>query len=413
MGATPRTSAAHAEAQPLSWSVRWVTRDRLALGVIAVAMWTVCVVITAHLCVTYTDSGRKEKTALQNIRLQEVEMPSVVVLDAIGARCGCVMTGCFFSQFRPTRHGGAVERACDEIVTQRSTSLYGEYSEAHILNQTKARRDDFVFRTLLDYVAVDFKVVRYNNDSTTTPVTDVSECGRDWQGGRSVATTAMLVPITDEKLINDDNRDPRLDTTDLGTPVYAGLNHQSLLSFRLSQEHFVDGRVTNTVSFKNTQYDPAVQHQDPGVTFSLVLQADSFEVQQVKHIAGESLFALMGAVFGWVSALTGASVQGVLVAAFIFHHTRPKAAARSDGGGYSGLEAALLQPPSSSAAAGGQGRETPTEGDDVSAGAAGESGGVGSSLSLEAHACDARVLGAPEAPRLSMPLRASPALGSP
>ena len=141
MGATPRSSVADAEAvPPLSRRERLVTRDRLVLGVIAFAMWTVCVVITVHLCVTYTESGRKEKTALQNIRLQEVEMPSVIVLDAIGARCGAVMTSCFFSQFRPTTHGGAFERTCDEIVSQRSTSLYGEFSEAHILNQTKARR---------------------------------------------------------------------------------------------------------------------------------------------------------------------------------------------------------------------------------------------------------------------------------
>ena len=266
-----------------------------------------------------------------------------------------------------------------------------------------------MFYTLLDYIAVDFEVVRYKSDNTTTPVTNMSECGQDWQGGRSLATTAMLVPIADEKLVDEDNRDPRLDTTNLGTPVYAGLNHQSLLSFRLSQEHFVDGRVTNTASFKNTQFDLAVKHQEPIVIFSLVLQADSFEVQQIKHLAGESLFALMGAVFGWVSALTGASVQGVLVAAFIFHHTSLKAAARRDGrGDGGGLETALLQAPSMSATGRQEERGTPTEhsleGHKEFAGSvAGRGGGGGSNHSLEAHVC------APEGPNPHMPLRALPA----
>ena len=315
MCATPRGSEGTDER--LSWRERWVTRDRLVLGVVAFAMWTVCVVITVYLCVTYTESSRKEKTALDNVRFEAVETPSVIVLSRIGARCGVAMSGCFFLHFRPTSHGGVVERNCTSIVTQRSTSLYGEFSEAHILNQTEARREGFVFRTLLDYIAVDFEVVRYNNDNTTTPVTNASECGQDWQGRRQIPTNAMLVPIADQKFLDEDNRDPRLDTTNLGTPVYAGLNHQSLLSFRLSQEHFVDGRMLSKVSFKNTQLNLA--NNPKNVVFSISVQPDSFEVQQIKRIAGESLFTLMGAVFGWVSALTGASIQGLLVASYFVH----------------------------------------------------------------------------------------------
>ena len=368
MGATPR--GAEAPTAP-SWRERWLTRDRIVVGVAMLSMWTVCAVITVHLCVSYADGGRQEKTAFDNVRLRTVEMPTVVVFDTIGQKCGAVLVECFFSQFRPTSQGGPVERDCEGIITQRSTSLSGEYLEAHILNQTKARSGGFVFRTFLDYISVDFEVVRNNNDNTTSPVTNITECGRDWggrQGSRlgdqdiTYATNAMLVPIADETLITTEQRFPRLDTTNLGTPVYAGLNHQSLLSFRLSQEHFVDGRVVNKASFKNTQFDLAVRPKHPVVAFSITVQADSFEVQQIKHIAGESLFTLMGAVFGWVSVLTGASIQGLLVASYLLHKSYSRKTARLQSL-ECGADTPLLHRPSSTDGSSGAHAVTPADAD--------------------------------------------------
>ena len=293
---------------------RRCSRSNFLLVVIAVAVWATVVVMTVRLVRTHLDSGRKEKTSLAQIMTSRIEVPWVIVMDEVGTRCKSVMTTCLFSNFRAKNIAD-----CNNLISTGSIQLYTRTSDAHILNQTHARSRDLVFTTPLDFLMMLYTVVREDAATNMTyPVYNASECrsspnSDEWMN-------VMLLPIADATVIDKVGRG-MVSASDLGTPFYAGLSHQSILAFSLSQEFFVDGRVTNKSSYKNTQIYNKRATSDP-LAFEVVMQPDSFEVSQVKHLEGDSPITLLGGVFGWVGALTGSSIQGLLVAVIAFHQVR-------------------------------------------------------------------------------------------
>ena len=284
---------------------RWFTPLRAAMALIAVGVWAIVIVIAVDLVNKYLDSGRKEKTSLTRVKQQHVEFPWVIVIDAAGSLCKVRMTGCAFSHAAR----GTVEN-CNDIIHARQVDLNGDMTGTFILNQTRARSQNFVFETGVDFLVLLFQITK--NDPVTN-TTQLVANGTQCQVPGSLFDYVMLLPIADTAVMERVGQGTS-EVHDFGTPVYAGLNHLSLLSFSLSQERFVDGRVVNTTSFKNTQiYTPLSP-----LGFSILVQPDGFLVSQVKHLQGDSVVTLLGSVFGWVGVLTGTSIQGFLLAVAAF-----------------------------------------------------------------------------------------------
>ena len=294
---------------------KWFTPSKILIACIGLAVWAIVIAMTVDLVNKYLDSGRKEKTSLSREKVTRVEFPWVVVVDQVGTHCKAAISGCAFAHAVSSKFD-----SCNGLITKQKLTLDGDTTDTHLLNQTHAREKGLVFKTRLDFLLLIFTVFKED------PVTNVSklvfnraECRDD--PATSEWMNVMLLPIADTALMASVTAGTAK-AGDLATPVYLGLNHQTLLSFKLSQEYFVDGRVTNTSSYKSTQIYSSEKGPLDALGFNIIVQPDSFQVSQVKHLKGDSLVTLLGSVFGWVGVFTGTSIQGLLLAVIAFHQLR-------------------------------------------------------------------------------------------
>ena len=306
-----------------SKSGRWLTPQRVAMALIAVSMWAIVIVMTVDIVNKYLNSGRKEKTSLSRVKQRRLEFPWVVVVDSVGTHCKAALSGCAFSHAAKDSLSN-----CEEVIYKHKLDLGGDMTDTHILNQTHAREKGFVFETAMDFLIMLFVVVKDDPVlNHTYLVSNRSDCRED--KAASEWMNVVLVPIADTELMERVGQGTS-EVHEFGTPVYAGLNHQSLLSFSLSQERFVDGRVVNTSSYKNTQIYSSEKHPEDPLGFNVIVQPDSFVVSQVNHLEGDSLVTLLGSVFGWVGVLTGTSIQGLLLTVIAFRMLHANKAREKD-----------------------------------------------------------------------------------
>eukprot|EP00754_Rhynchopus_humris_P010653 Rhum_TRINITY_DN14167_c0_g2::Rhum_TRINITY_DN14167_c0_g2_i2::g.69689::m.69689 len=306
-----------------STSGKWFTPQRVAMALIAVTMWVIVIVMTVDIVNKYLSSGRKEKTSLSRVKQQRLEFPWVVVVDSVGTYCKAALNGCAFSHAaKDSLHN------CNEVIYPRKLDLDGDITDTHILNQTHAREKGYVFETAMDFMMMLFVVVKDDPVlNYTYIVTNRTDCRED--ATTSEWMNVVLVPIADTEVMERVGQGTSK-VHDFGTPVYAGLNHQSLLSFSLTQERFVDGRVVNTSSYKNTQIYISERHPQDPLGFNVIVQPDSFVVTQVNHLEGDSVITLLGSVFGWVGVLTGTSIQGLLLTVIAFRMLHASKAREKD-----------------------------------------------------------------------------------
>ena len=300
---------------PRGKSSRRKVFETACFTIVAVAMWTVCTIMTIDLCVKHFRSGRKEKTDLERTTFREMDPPWVMFVGEIGTKCDLVPVACEFNKFKEGEPQPS-DQSCLPAIERRQLSFYGKQMHGYLLNQSTARDASFVYQTLFDSIAVTFVVAKVSLTSTQ-PVQNMTECGLDdLFGGPPVSAT--LVPIADAKTVTK-LQGGKAVVSDLGTPLFVGFNHFSVLSFTLQQEHFVGGGLTNSSTFKTTQFAlPPV----PQFSLTTLIYPDTFHVTHVKHIEGSTIVSLLGNVFGWVGVWTGASIQGVLVSALALYTTK-------------------------------------------------------------------------------------------
>ena len=94
---------------------------------------------------------------------------------------------------------------------------------------------------------------------------------------------------------------------DIPSPIYIGFGNVAAISYELSQHKFINGTVRNNSAFSTTQFPTRTVN-----SLEIRLLAQSFEVPRINHKEGQSVIDLLGSVFGWVGALTGACVYSLL-----------------------------------------------------------------------------------------------------
>ena len=281
--------------------------------VVSLAMWAIVVWILYGMGEDYWSLGRKEKTAIEQTRLENMRSPWLLVLSQ-HQLCSWEAKQCAFIPFRRDEVTGGPSTAsydCGRCVGGTTIDILGFPAEGLLLNSSCLHQmldDDgqaLSFQSQLDRVLLTFGVV----DKTGAAMTETNISSCDPPGIPVSSTPMTIIPVTDEASVR--KLQTKATKSDFNSPLRIALYHHADVLFRLSQEQFIDETVKDDMTVSMTQFKPP----DPAYpsTTAVAIFPSSFAVQKVIHTQGETVWSLLGEMFGWIGVFTGACVQGLIM----------------------------------------------------------------------------------------------------
>ena len=283
------------------------TSEIVAL-VLSVSMWGVVAYILHGMVQDYLETGRKEKTSIEQSRFSSMQSPWLLVASQVGQHCSWSPYYCEFSPLRKNHSSNsqaATSYDCLNCYQPATIDVLGDPLEVHLFNATCLHALNVSFKSQLDSIHTAFAVV----DPDGYAVIDVDSCYDYVEDRDAFATT---IPVGDEDSVQK-LQNGSATIQDFGAPVYVADNHYVPMSFEVSQEEYSNGRLVNHTSFSTTQFALPKHWIDETTIFYMSIYPSSFTVQRVIHTQGESLGTLLGGMFGWIEVFTGACVQGLIM----------------------------------------------------------------------------------------------------
>ena len=265
--------------------------------VVSLAMWAIVVWILYGMGEDYWSLGRKEKTAIEQTRLENMRSPWLAVLLPVGELCEWRVQECGVQVF-PRNGSGTEQYACDQCVEDTSV-------EGAVLFNASCVDSMAVFCDHMDRIYLSFGVFLIGK---ANPLDELSLCFSETQ--RTVSLDILSVPDTALHALQNGTASRE----DLGATLRVGWAHQADLLFRLSQEQATNGSLKNDTSFTLTQF--SLPRTSPRLTHVSIFPS-SFVVQRVVYTQGETIWTLLGVMFGWIGVFSGVCVQGLIMSGLV------------------------------------------------------------------------------------------------
>ena len=251
------------------------------------------------------NTGRKNTVSIETFKTDDLTVPWVFAPSEVGKKCFLEPNGCSFVKANSGEvdaDGFSIEKVlnCDSAVenVNITKSLRG-----HIVNSFTLRKLGIGYSSPLDYLNITFSLKYISNRSLVSSNTNVRDECEFFLREPSTWVTCL----GDDTILTNVVLGNTVNERDIPSPIYIGFGNVAAISYELSQHKFINGTVRNNSEFSTTQFPTRTAN-----SLEIRLLAQSFEVPRINHKEGQSVIDLLGSVFGWVGALTGACVYSLL-----------------------------------------------------------------------------------------------------
>eukprot|EP01064_Diplonema_japonicum_P032481 TRINITY_DN6112_c1_g2_i1.p1 TRINITY_DN6112_c1_g2~~TRINITY_DN6112_c1_g2_i1.p1 ORF type:complete len:312 (+),score=43.48 TRINITY_DN6112_c1_g2_i1:566-1501(+) len=275
----------------------------LKLAVLAV-LWSGVILIVLKFLSEY--SGRETAT-LQAVDVATLDPPSLfMVMDTL-TKCEYTL---FLCSFINTTTTGTTN------CTQAVSKVKYLNSEAYVVDQRKLTHLGVTYKSPTDLLRLTFVLTNRENGTRA----DVEECTHDISSYPAPRVVLLSDTSAFDALFKNSGQDVNLKKNSGGISLVS--HGQSVhYSFSLEQEFLLgEPLVKNKTVFGATQY-PFVSKN----AIQLLFSPASFTVTQIRHNEGESVFHLMGGMFGWFGVLVGASFYSMFCDVLDLHEKHREA----------------------------------------------------------------------------------------
>ena len=263
--------------------------------IILLLLWGICAFFVIKLSVFYVQTGRKNTVDIETDQLNDLSVPWVFAPTNMGKLCHLHAEGCSFYKIK--------NRLPTSIDCEAAVELSNNSEVGYLVNGIKLRELGIGYENPLDFLNVSFSV-RYNkNNKHVDSLESIpQECefqnhdSSTWVGFMGDDITMMALA-----------RGETINEREMPAPVYIGFGNVASISYKLSQQHYLNGSIKNSTEFATTQYSDRPNNQ-----FEVHILPATFDIMKIKHKSGQSLLDLLGSVFGWIGVFTGACIFSVL-----------------------------------------------------------------------------------------------------
>eukprot|EP01064_Diplonema_japonicum_P006635 TRINITY_DN1447_c0_g1_i1.p1 TRINITY_DN1447_c0_g1~~TRINITY_DN1447_c0_g1_i1.p1 ORF type:complete len:343 (+),score=69.28 TRINITY_DN1447_c0_g1_i1:40-1068(+) len=279
--------------------VVWRRRVIFLRTVVLVGLWVGVVIVTLKFADEYTDR-RKETVALEAVDVNSLDPPSLYIDTETDTDCVYVLNTCAY-----TNSSSHID--CSSAVT-KGTGHTGD--SAHIMDSRTLLSLGVRFKTPTDLLRLVFVLVFASNNTRA----DIKSCTSIKAKLSEADDSETLVPgrwqtvilLSDIAIVDAFLNNTAYDPKRMGSLSFVGYGQSAHYSFSLEQEFFIKSPPKNTTAFGMSQY-PYVNKN----ALQLLLSPSTFTVRKIQHNKGQSLFELMGGIFGWFGILVGASIYSM------------------------------------------------------------------------------------------------------
>ena len=294
---------------------------------VSVCMWAIVLYFIIKLSTEYHDGGRDDKSAISHTNFPTIPLPYTALFGEVGQYCEWRPIACQYVAFRKQAGADTANPNCSDIFEEATFDFLGEPVNMILMNASRFRS---TFKSQVDRVTYSFALVEKDNMPaylrTLQPtyirnyraVGDVLSCNASTDAGN----IASLLPIGDARLVSK-IVSGHASIQDFGAFIPIAKNNYASISFKLSQEKFINGTIQNTSLFNAMQFAVPADLRTPNVTtIEIALGPETFTVSRVTHTKGVTLITLLGNIFGWVGVFTGAHVQGLILLVYSLLESR-------------------------------------------------------------------------------------------
>ena len=262
--------------------------------VILLALWGICAFFVVKLSVDYVETGRKNTIDIETELIEDLSVPWLYAPTVLGDKCALQLEECLFQK---TGIEGSKVINCTTAVK----TPVGENS--YIVNSVLLRELGIGFTNPLDYLKVVF-TVRYNDTRELVDPTFSIPTECDFYSSESSTWVTLL---GDDVIMNAIAQGKTINERDMNAPIYIGFGNVASISYKLSQQQYINGTIKNSTEFATTQFSDVAKN-----TIVVHVQPASFDITKIKHKTGQSFLDLLGSIFGWIGVFTGACIFSVL-----------------------------------------------------------------------------------------------------
>ena len=251
-------------------------------------LWGICAFFVVKLSVDYVETGSKNTIDIETERENDISVPWIYTPIPLGNKCTLQFENCVFQKW-----------TANELVNC-STAIQTPVGEnSYLVNSLSMRELGISFTNPYDYLRVSFSVrYRFTGELVNSNSSIPDAC--DFYSSESSTWIALL---GDDVIMNAIAYGETINELDRPAPVYIGFGNVASISYKLSQQQYLNGTIKNSTEFATTQFR---DYQKNEIIIN-VLPA-SFDITKIKHKPGQSLLDLLGSIFGWIGVFTGACI---------------------------------------------------------------------------------------------------------
>ena len=261
---------------------------QIARLLILLILWGICTYVIVKLSVDYVETGSKNTISIETERENDISVPWVYTPGLIGEACVLKPDECRFSKW-----------TTDEYLNCTSAVQILATENSYIVNSFLLTKLGISFTHPYDYMTLSFSVRYIGTGALVNPNDSIPDA---CISATSESSTQIAL-LGDDVIMNAIARGEPIDELDRPAPVYIGFGNVASISYKLSQQQYLNGTIKNSTEFATTQFR---DYQKNEITVN-VLPA-SFDITKIKHERGQSLFDLLGSIFGWVGIFTGTCI---------------------------------------------------------------------------------------------------------
>ena len=268
--------------------------------IVLLLLWGICAYSVVRLSVDYVNTGRKTTTDIETERINDLSVPWLYTSVSVGKKCFLEFEGCEFLKSLAEKYVN-----CSTAIDK----LAGD-DESYIINSLSLRKLGIRFTNPYDNLKLSFTVRYRDTGELVNPRHSiVSSCNC------SSSDSAMEVALLgDDIIMSTMIEDGSIDELDRAAPVFIRFGNVASISYKLSQQQYLNNTIKNSTECMTTQFRDDLQNE----TTINILPA-SFDITKIKHKPGQSFLDLLGSIFGWIGVFTGACIFSVIEAAITFY----------------------------------------------------------------------------------------------
>ena len=265
---------------------------QIARLLILLILWGICTYVIVKLSVDYVETGSKNTIDIETERENDISVPWLYTPKFIGHKCTLKFEECSFLKW-----------TTDDLVNCTTAIQNLIREDSYLVNSLLLRDLGISFTNPYDFLRVVF-TVRYKD---TWKLVNPNDSIPDSCESDASESSTRIALLGDDVIMTAIAYGETINELDRPAPVYIGFGNVASISYKLSQQQYINGTIKNSTEFATTQFRDLPKNEIVVHTLPA-----SFDITKIKHKPGQSLLDLLGSIFGWIGIFTGTCIFSFL-----------------------------------------------------------------------------------------------------